>query len=129
METQSAGSPSANPPQALNGLTDPDPITLGQLALLEKIGSPFLKAAGVPLLLDLLPSLYLLALPATEGVAHLKTLEADALAWADTLAPGEVAERSRAAQAAVNAYFAALPKATEDEGAKPKNASPATAPC
>lgn len=119
----------ANPPQAIDGLTAPAPLTLGQLALLEKIGSPFLKAAGVPLLLDLLPSLYLLALPAAEGVAHLKTLEADALAWADTLAPGEVAERSRAAQAAVNAYFAALPKATEDEAGKPKNASPATAPC
>lgn len=118
----------ANPPQALDGLTNPAPLTLGQLALLEKVGSPFLKAAGVPLLLDLLPSLYLLALPAAEGVAHLKTLEADALAWADTLAPGEVAERSRAAQAAVNAYFAALPKATEDEGTKPKNPSPATAP-
>ncbi len=118
-----------DPPQALDGLTNPKPLTLGQLALLEKIGSPFLKEAGMPLLLDLLPSLYLLSLPAAEGVAHLKTLEMDALAWADTLAPGELGTRARAAQEAVSAYFAALPKATEDEGAKPKNRSPATAPC
>lgn len=115
-----------NPPQALDGLTDPNPITLGQLALLEKIGSPFLKDAGIPLLLDLIPSLYLLSLPAAEGVKHLKTLQEDALAWADALAPDEIGTRAKTAQKAVNAYFDALPKATEDEGAKPKNPSPAT---
>ena len=115
-----------DPPQALDGLTDPNPITLGQLALLEKIKSPLLGEATVPLLLDLIPSLYLLSLPAAEGVKHLKTLHEDALAWADTLAPGEIGTRSKAAQKAVNAYFDALPKATEDEGTKPKNPSPAT---
>lgn len=115
-----------NPPQALDGLTDPNPITLGQLALLEKIKSPLLGEAAVPLLLDLIPSLYLLSLPAAEGVKHLGSLLPDALQWADALPPGEIAEHAKRAQAAVNAYFDALPKATEDEGAKPKNPSPAT---
>lgn len=115
-----------NPPQALDGLTDPNPITLGQLALLEKIKSPLLGDAAVPLLLDLIPSLFILSLPAAEAVKHLKTLQEDALAWADALAPGEIGTRAKTAQKAVNAYFDALPKATEDEGAKPKNPSPAT---
>ena len=115
-----------NPPQALDGLTDPNPITLGQLALLEKIGSPFLKDAGIPLLLDLIPSLFILSLPAAEAVKHLDSLLPDALEWADSLAPDEIGTRAKTAQKAVNAYFDALPKATEDEGAKPKNPSPAT---
>ena len=116
-----------NPPQAIDGLTDPSPITLGQLALLEKIKSPLLGEATVPLLLDLIPSLYLLSLPAAEAVKHLDSLLPDALEWADSLAPDEIGTRAKTAQKAVNAYFDALPKATEDEGAKPKNPSPATA--
>lgn len=117
-----------NPPQALDGLTDPNPITLGQLALLEKIKSPLLGEAAVPLLLDLIPSLFILSLPAAEAVKHLDSLLPDALEWADSLIPGALAEHAKRAQAAVNAYFCALPKATEDEGTKPKNPSPATAP-
>lgn len=116
-----------DPPSAVEGLATPNPLTLGQLALLEKIKSPLLGERCKPDLLDLLPSLYLLTLPAAEGVQHLDTLKPDAMAWADGQTLDTIHRAAAEAQKALAAFFDALPRPTEE--GKRKNASPATASC
>ena len=117
-----AGDP-ANPRAAVDALADPAPLTLGQVALLEKIRSPLL-GGGEQAAADVIPGLYLLSLPSAEGAKHLKTLTEDAFAWADTLAPADFTRRWREAVAALAAFYALLPGPEVDA---PKKASPATA--
>ena len=113
----------STPEVALDALTQPHPLTLGQAALLEKIGSPLIlpteEEAGA---LDLIPSLYLLNLPAAEGVKHLDTLQADALAWADTLTPAQYQQTLKEASEAIKAFYDLLPQPEADA----KKASPVT---
>lgn len=73
-----------NPDSALEALTAPD-ITLGQIALLERIGCPILTSEGDVSTADLVPSAYIYTHPAPEVAARFATLEADAYAWVDTL--------------------------------------------
>lgn len=114
---------SDNPQAALDALTAPAPLTLGQVALLEKIKSPLL-GAGTPAAADVIPGLYLLSLPSAQGARHLDTLTEDAFAWADSLTPADFSRRWVEAIKALRAFYALLPGPTEDE---PKKASPATA--
>lgn len=114
---------SDNPRKALDALADPAPLTLGQVALLEKIKSPLLSATN-PAAADVIPALYLLSLPSAQGAKHLKTLTEDAFAWADTLTPDDFSNRWGAALKALRAFYALLPGPTEGE---PKKDSPATA--
>lgn len=111
------------PQKALDALATPGKVTLGQVALLEKIDSPLLKE-GTLVAADVIPSLYLLSLPAKEGVKHLETLQDDAFAWADTLTNARYAQLLTEALAAIQAFFGMLPQAEEDAQ---KKASPATA--
>lgn len=123
MNPEALSNPPANPPQVIDGFTTPSPITLGQIALLEKIKSPLVAANAPCELLDLLPSLYLLSMSAREGLEHLPTLQADALAWADTLSHQQAIEATQKAQAALQAFFTALPRETEeDKATAPKKA-------
>lgn len=103
-----------DPPAAVEGLATPKPLTLGQIALLEKIKSPLLGERCNPDLLDLFPSLYLLTLPATEGVQHLDTLKADAMAWADGQTLEAIHHATAEAQKALAAFFGVLPRPTEE---------------
>ena len=114
---------SDNPRKALDALADPAPLTLGQVALLEKIKSPLLSATN-PAAADVIPALYLLSLPSAQGAKHLDTLTEDAFRWADTLAPNDFSRRWVAALKALRAFYALLPG---PEGDAPKKASPATA--
>jgi len=54
---------SSNPQCALDALLTPSPITLGQVALLEKIDSPLLRE-GELLAADVIPSLSVSTAPA-----------------------------------------------------------------
>ena len=113
----------STPVKALDALATPGKVTLGQVALLEKIGSPLLKE-GTLMAADVIPSLYLLSLPAKEGVKHLETLQDDAFAWADTLDNERYGTLLVEAMKAIQDFFGMLP---EPEGEAPKKASPATA--
>lgn len=117
------GEPAGNPQTVLDALADPAPLTLGQVALLEKIKSPLL-GAGNPAAADVIPGLFLLSIPSAQGAKHLDTLTEDAFKWADTLAPADFSRRWVAAIKALRDFYALLPAPTEDE---PKKASPATA--
>lgn len=114
---------SDNPQKVLDAIADPAPLTLGQVALLEKIKSPLLSATN-PAAADVIPGLFLLSIPSAQGAKHLDTLTEDAFAWADTLSPGDFSKRWVAALKALRDFYALLPGPTEDE---PKKASPATA--
>lgn len=114
---------SENPQAALDALATPAPLTLGQVALLEKIKSPLLGGGEVTAA-DAIPGLYLLSQPSSEGARHLETLTEDAFAWADTLEPTAFRERWEAAIKGLRAFYALLPGPEADA---PKKALPATA--
>ncbi len=111
----------SNPQKALDALTTPAPVTLGQVALLEKIQSP-LVLPGKFNPIEAIPGLYLLSLPAAEGVKHLKTLDEDAYAWADTLTPVEFGNRLAEALQALRDFYAMIPGGDGET----KKAEPAT---
>ena len=119
---------SSNPQCALDALLTPSPITLGQVALLEKIDSPLLKE-GELLAADVIPSLYLLRLPASEAVGKLEHLREEAFRWADALTPKAYRKLQAQALEGLRAFFGMLPgsSTSSSEGAEPKKASPATA--
>jgi hypothetical protein len=111
------------PDAALDALIEAKPLTLGQVALLEKIASPLVVPSNEePAAFDLIPSLYLLTLPAAEGAKHLPSLQEDALAWADALTPEQYLKALTAASEAIKAFYNLLP--APEEGAK--KASPVT---
>ncbi|MBR5879207.1 MAG: hypothetical protein IKY91_06595 [Akkermansia sp.] len=113
----------STPQAALDALTQPHELTLGQAALLEKIGSPLILPTEEEIgAFELIPSLYLLSLPAAEGIKHLKTLQADAFAWADTLTPLTYNQALTEAHEAIKAFYDLLPQPEADA----KKASPVT---
>lgn len=111
------------PQKALDALATPGKVTLGQVALLEKIHSPLLGEGKIEAA-DVIPSLYLLTLPACEGVTRLATLKTDAFMWADTLDNARYGALLAEALDALRAFFGMLPG---PEGDAPKKDSPATA--
>lgn len=121
-----------NPPIVLEAFTRPAaqaPLSLARLALLEQIGSPFLDAPREAALAEVLPSLYLQSLPLSEALAEgaRADLAARALLWADTLTCADYQARAAALNAALEAFFSALPRPEADAEAAPKKASAATA--
>lgn len=103
-----------NPKLVVEAVLDPKPLTLGQYALLERIGSPFLGETRHYAFWELLPSLYVLSMPPAEAVQHLSTLEADALQWADTLTSEEAAKQIQSINEAITAFVRAIPKKGDD---------------
>lgn len=116
------------PTAVSDAVLHPHPLTLGQICLLEKIDSPFVKRVeDDPTGFDYAPSIFLLSLPAAEGCKHLgDNLTAEAMAYVDTLSLEDFRKRIQEGYAAVNAFYDALPRATEEEDAG-KNGSAATA--
>ena len=99
---------SSNPQCALDALLTPHPITLGQVALLEKIDSPLLKE-GELLAADVIPSLYLLRLPASEAVGKLEHLREEAFRWADAITPEAYRKLQAQALEGLRVFFGMLP--------------------
>lgn len=71
-----------NEQKGLDALISPSPLTIGQLARLERIKSPLLRG-DYSKLNDCLVALYVLSLPAKEVLKHIDTLEEDALEYAE----------------------------------------------
>ena len=114
----------STPNAALDAILQPHRLTLGQAALLEKIASPLIVPTDAePTALDLLPSLFLMSIPAAEGLKHLPTLQQDALSWADGLTPADYQRALAGASQAIKAFYDLLPQPEADA----KKASPATA--
>ncbi|MEG2613757.1 MAG: hypothetical protein RR996_01820 [Alistipes sp.] len=116
----------ANPPAAINAMALPHPLTLGTIALLEKVRSPFFAdPEEETTAIETILSLYIVSLPACDAIRHLATLEHDAMAWADTLTVDEYRQRIGELQAAIYAFYSAFPRPTEET--PQKKVSPATA--
>lgn len=113
-----------NPPIVLTGLTRPAPLSLGRLALLEKIGSPFIGEPRQASFREILPSLYLCHLPYEEAIeaAYAPALETLALKWAAEMGREEYQARVAALNAALADFFGALPRPEADAEGKPKKA-------
>jgi hypothetical protein len=105
------------PKPALDAIVAPAPFTLVHAALLEKIASPLITAnIDEAQAYDLIPSLYLLTLPASEAVKHLSTLNEDAIAWAESRTAQDYKDALASAVQAVAKFYAMLP--SPEAGAK-----------
>ncbi|MGN0890528.1 MAG: hypothetical protein ACI4W7_02630 [Candidatus Spyradenecus sp.] len=113
-----------NPPIVLEAVTRPHPLSMGLMALLEKIASPFVGEPRVASIREILPSLYLCHIPYREAIAaaYSEDLEALALAWAEGMGAAEYRERVDTLNAAISDFFGALPRPETDAEGKPKKA-------
>ena len=99
------------------------PLTLGAYALLERIESPMISGAIVPVL-ETLPSLYILTHDGREVLERIDDIEALAIGWADTLPPSAL----RDIEVAARRQIAAMLDVVADESAKKKAATTAGSP-
>lgn len=115
-----ANTPPQNPPIVLEGLTRPDPLSLARLALLEKIGSPFVEAPRPATFAEVLPSLYLQSLSLEEAIAQAydPNLTAHALLWANALSCEDYQAQVSELNAALEAFFGALPRPESEDTPK-----------
>lgn len=115
----------SNPKKALDAIASPGRVTLGQAAILEKIGSPLLTVGDPPKTADLIPSVYVLTHPAADiAAAGLDRIARDAFDWADTLTPEAFRSLAQTASRALADFYAMLAR---PEDGTTKKASPATA--
>lgn len=114
-----------NPKQALDALINPSPLTLGQFALLERIGSPLLDGQYSSVS-DTGAGLWLLSLPAAEAGKRWSEAYTASIPWLDALAPAEYSRRLAQALAGITAFYRMLPK--PDEGSKKKGPETAGSP-
>lgn len=114
----------SEPQAAIDAMLCPQGLTLGQVAILEKIKSPLLSGASQEAF-DLIPSLYLLALPVQEACKKVATdFQGEAMAWADSLQPAAYQAFLKSVMEGLVAFYQMLPGA---EGEASKKASPAMA--
>lgn len=70
----------SNPIASVDALINAKPLTIAQVALLSRIDSPILFGIADDIN-KCITALYLLSIPMSEAVKHLKTAEDDALVW------------------------------------------------
>lgn len=114
-----------NPKAALDALLEPSPLTLGQIALLDRIESPLLHG-DVASIAETARGLWLLSLPIAEACKRWRESEAAAILWLDGLKPAEYRRRLGAALDGIGAFYALLPKA--EDSAKKNGTATATSP-
>lgn len=99
--------------KGLDALIAPQPLTIGKLARLERIGSPLLRGE-FERMTDCVAALYVLSLPANEVLKHIDTLEADALAYAETLTHEQYRKDLTDLLDGLFAWWEMLPRPDED---------------
>ena len=102
-----------NEQKGLDALIHPSPITIGQLARLERIKSPLLRG-DFKNINDCLAALYILSLPASEVLKHIDTLESDTLIYAEQFTHDEYKSRMTALLDSLFAWWDMLPRPDEE---------------
>lgn len=106
-----------NEQKGLDAVINPSPLTIGKLARLERIQSPLLEGK-FDKLSDCLAALYILSLPAAEVLKHVETLEADALAFSETLTHDEYKRQLTELLDGLFAWWEMLPRPDEESKKK-----------
>lgn len=106
------------PEKALAALADPDPLTLGQVALLDLYKCPILDG-DIEDLNATAFALWLLSMPLEQAVAEAHFPE-KAVVWADEIGVDGFNDRLVKALNAIGKFYGMLPKAESGEDAQKK---------
>ena len=112
------------PTLVTRAFTTPPTLTLGHILWLEKVNSPVFDPTPRPAA-DWVESLYII----TQSPADIDetALRQNAWAWVDTLTPHAYRQALNALRSAVDDFYAALPRPTDEPGQK-KEPAQATEP-
>lgn len=108
-----------NPESVLDAVIDPAPLTIAQLAILEKMKSPVLLERRLTLHIENVKATYAVQLPYREAAKAIKKedFEETAMEWADSIGWKEFSDKFEALVLSLIAYLKMLPKAEQkDEG-------------
>ena len=118
------------PKASLDALVDPAPLTIAQIAVLERVKSP-VPTGNIDSVNDCLVALYLMSMPVREAGRMARTLPVDeiegkALDWADSedMSGAEYNERLSALLGACTSFWKMLPR-PESKDAKKKDTATA----
>lgn len=109
----------SEPIKSLDALTNPNPLTLGKIALLERIKSPLL-AGRIDSMTDAIRAVWAVKTPTAEAARKLGDIDALSLEMADGMTTDELnAEAVRVLEGIVK-FYEMLPRGETGEDAKKK---------
>lgn len=103
-----------NPADGLDALINPDPLSLGRIAILERANAAVLHG-DVTSLTETLAALWLVRAPIDEAAAFWDERYARSAVWAEKLSPAAYRKELHALLGALSAFSRLLPRATEDQ--------------
>lgn len=105
-----------NPVESIDALLAPSPLTLGQIALLERIDSPLLRG-DVSSISKCAEALWLLSLPLEEAASRWKEVPVQGVLWLDATPLQAYRKRLAEVLDGITAFYRMLPA---QEGGEPK---------
>lgn len=107
-----------NPVESIDALITPAPLSLGRIALLERINSPLLRGE-VADMAACAEGLWLLSLPVEEAAKRWPDAAVQGICWLDATPLQEYRKRLSEALDGITAFYRMLPPAEEGgNGAK-----------
>lgn len=112
-----------NADQALEAMVNPSPITIGQLALLDRCNCPLVLGEWADLDRTLL-ALWLLSMPVADAVAAYRDDPDGYIVWGGGLSPADYRARLKSALDGITEFYRMLPRA--EAGDKKKDSATAS---
>lgn len=116
-----------NPKAAIEALLETDrdiqgitiyPITIARYGLLELIESPFIVSGKLFNIMNLIPSLYIMALPIDKlkkyRLRNIEDLYQDSVIWSETLIPEQIEEMIKEIDEKIKTMFKVAPEISSD---------------
>ena len=116
-----------NPKAAIEALLETDrdiegitiyPITIARYGLLELIESPFIVSGKLFNIMNLIPSLYVMALPIEKlkkyRLRNIEELYQDAVVWSETLIPEQIEAMIKEIDDKIKTMFQVAPEISSD---------------
>lgn len=116
-----------NPKAAIEALLETDrdiqgitiyPITIARYGLLELIESPFIVSGKLFNIMNLIPSLYIMALPIDKlkkyRLRNIEDLYQDAVIWSETLIPEQIEAMIKEIDEKIKTMFKVAPEVSSD---------------
>ena len=110
-----------NPSAILDAVTSPSPLTISQIAILEKMSSPLLYQ-DVTKLGENIKATYIVNIPYKDAVKQIKAdeLEGNAMEWADELGWDKFQEKFGELLVGLLGFWKMLPPQESEEAQKKK---------
>ena len=108
----------ANPDEVIDALTSPKPLTLGKLALLERISSPLL-VGNYSRLEDNLRAVWIYRTPTSEAAKNIKRIDELSAQMGDDISLDDYHSALLELLGGITEFFKMLPRPDEDSKKKP----------